>query len=136
MLLDVSQSHDLIESSSLYKSLPYSDDTKDIIKMCVSNAYNTAKAQGMFFLIPHSEDETLTLYLIDTNTGEYTSTEHKIPTEKVVRDIFIMMIIDNFFIENFEKNIGASAKACELMCSTVLEEDKIFEYIFGKPFNE
>ena len=104
--------------------------------MCVANAYNTAKAQGMFFLIPHSEDETLTLYLIDTNTDEYTSVKHKIPTEKVVRDIFIMMIIDNFFIENFEKNIGASAKACELMCSTVLEEDKIFEYIFGKSFNE
>ena len=47
-----------------------------------------------------------------------------------------MMIIDNFFLENFEKNIGVSGKAWELMCSTVLEEDKIFEYIFGKSFNE
>jgi len=136
MLLDVSKSHELIESSSLYQSLPYSKDTKEIVKMCVTDAYNIAKSSNMFFLIPHAKEETLTIYLIDTSTGEYTTSEHKIPQDKVIRDIFIMMILDNYCLENFEKSISLSSKACELMCSTVINEDKIFEYVFGKPFNE
>lgn len=136
MLLDVSKSHELIESSSLYQSLPYSKDTKEIVKMCVTDAYNIAKSSNMFFLIPHAQEETLTIYLIDTSTGEYTASEHKIPQEKIVRDVFIMMILDNYCLENYEKNISISSKACELMCSTVINEDKIFEYVFGKPFNE
>ena len=136
MLLDVSKSHDLIESSSLYKSLPYSQDTKEIVKMCVTDAYNIAKSSNMFFLIPHAQGETLTIYLIDTSTGEYTTSEHKIPQEQIIRDLFIMMILDNYCLENYDKKISLSSKACELMCSTVIQEDKIFEYVFGKPFNE
>tara|TARA_A100000172_G_C3028918_1_gene105907 strand:+ start:657 stop:1067 length:411 start_codon:yes stop_codon:yes gene_type:complete len=136
MLFDVSASHHIVESDELYSSLPYTQDTKDVVKMCVNDAYNLAKSANMFFLIPHAKGEDLTLYCIDTQTGEYTTSKQKIPQEKIMRDIFIMMIIDNYCQENYEKNISVHSKTCELLCSTVIDEDKIFEYIFGKPLNE
>ena len=136
MLLDVSTSHHIVESDELYSFLPYSKDTKDVVKMCVTDAYHLAKSSNMFFLVPYAKGENLTLYCIDTQTGEFVYSTEKIPEEKIIRDIFIMMIIDNYCKENYEKNIFVHPKTCELLCSTVIKEDKIFEYVFGKPLNE
>ena len=136
MLFDVSASHHIVESDELYSSLPYKKDTKDVVKMCVTDAYNLAKSANMFFLVPYAKEDNLTLYCIDTQTGDFVYSTSKIPEEKIIRDIFIMMIIENYCQENYEKNISVHAKSCELLCSTVIDEDKIFEYIFGKPLSE
>ena len=136
MLFDVSTAHHIVESDELYSSLPYSQDTKDVVKMCVTDAYNLAKSANMFFLVPYAKEDILTLYCIDTQTGEFVSSTQTIPQEKIIRDIFIMMVIDNYCRENYQKDISVHPKTCELLCSTVIKEDKIFEYIFGKPLNE
>tara|TARA_B100000579_G_C22788590_1_gene833227 strand:- start:472 stop:885 length:414 start_codon:yes stop_codon:yes gene_type:complete len=137
MLFDISSSHDIFDSEKIYSGLPYTKDTKDFIKMYLLSAYNIAKSSSKNFVFPVSVGKTLTIYCID-KYGSVIERDYEIPIEPLIRDIHIMLTVEVFLneYELNDENTVCSGKASELLCSSVLKEDEIFEYIFGKPMQE
>ena len=118
----------------LKKSIPFKDDSVEIIMLAIKSAYQIAKVEKKDFLLPIASKNKLVMYVVPSNhKSEVLGYEMGVQPIPFVRDIEIMMKISEF---SKEYNLHICPKVSQVFCSSMMTEDLIPEIIFGTPKGE